>query len=52
MVAESFIIEDVLINEKNSNRSFAKTSPIQNTDFFTQFCNPTLGNFTSKDSFE
>ncbi len=43
VVSESFHIEDILLNEKNSNRTFTVTTPVQKNFIFTKFCNPTIG---------
>jgi hypothetical protein len=45
MVAESFLIEDILVNEKNSNRKFTTSMPINRNFIFTKLCTPTIGEY-------
>ena len=43
MVEEAFLVEDTLLNETNSNRTFMSTTPIKHNSLYTKFCNPTIG---------
>ena len=44
MVEEAFLVEDTLLNETNSNRTFMSTTPIKHNSLYTKLCNPTIGN--------
>ncbi len=44
MVQEAFLVEDILLNETNSNKTFMTTMPIQRNIVYQKFFNPTIGN--------
>ena len=37
------MLEDIVVNEKNTNRKFVSSMPIQHNMIYNKLCNPTIG---------
>jgi hypothetical protein len=46
-IDEAFIVEDILTNETNTNRTFVRSAPYNMNQIEKAICNPTLGTLKS-----